>query len=106
MFESSKLLSGWTKAMVSTFVSRRERHHPYTGAVRVVIYFFLRRPASAKKDAMPTSRPDVDKLARAVLDALTQARIIVDDSAVVELIAHKFFGGERETGADVHVCEL
>jgi Holliday junction resolvase RusA-like endonuclease len=40
----------------------------------------------------PAKRPDVDKLARACLDALTQSGAIRDDAQVVMLGATKVYG--------------
>lgn len=41
-----------------------------------------------------TTRPDIDKLARAALDALTDAAVWADDAQVVELAATKTYGRE------------
>lgn len=58
----------------------------YTAAVSVCIDFVLTRPKSAPKRTTPkaSKRPDVDKLARACLDALTGV-VLHDDSLVVNL---------------------
>lgn len=52
------------------------------------------RNAAVLKDSAPPSptnrhTADVDKLARLVLDALVDARLIVDDSQVVEVVSRK-----------------
>jgi Holliday junction resolvase RusA-like endonuclease len=61
------------------------------GPVTVRIIFYLPRPASitVKHRREPTVRPDVDKLTRAVLDALTKARVYTDDAQVCELRVKK-----------------
>ena len=68
-----------------------------TGPVRVRLRFNLPRPKSlsAKVSRPHTKRPDVDKLARAVLDALTGV-IFKDDSQVYCLIATKMYANENE----------
>jgi crossover junction endodeoxyribonuclease RusA len=55
--------------------------------VYVRLEFVLPRPVSTPKRRTPPAvkRPDVDKLARAVLDALTSAGALADDSQVVDL---------------------
>jgi Holliday junction resolvase RusA-like endonuclease len=53
---------------------------PFVGAVAVRIDVFLARPDSVKR-ALPTVKPDLDKLVRLVLDAL--ARVVFGDDAVV-----------------------
>lgn len=74
---------------------------PLHGPVRVDIDFRFARPrshygtgrnAAVVRDSAPrwpAGRPDVDKLTRAVLDALTAAGIWRDDAQVVDLSAYK-----------------
>jgi Holliday junction resolvase RusA-like endonuclease len=78
--------------------------------------FFLPRPATVKlsKRALPIVPPDVDKLARALLDGLGQGLngkvgdgvIYGDDSQVVELLARKFYADDRAPGADIRIWAL
>jgi crossover junction endodeoxyribonuclease RusA len=58
--------------------------------VAIELHFGLPKPKSAPKRrrVWPDKRPDLDKLIRAVLDALTQV-IFADDSQVVEIRATK-----------------
>lgn len=79
----------------ATKVNRR-----FDGAVAVRLHFAMRRPkchfgtgrnAQKLKDSSPehhTKKPDVDKLARAILDALTGV-LYRDDSCVNDLLASK-----------------
>lgn len=63
-------------------------------ALDVDVMFFLPRPKSAKKSVTePAKKPDVDKLLRAVLDALTIAGVWRDDAQVVCATARKAFAG-------------
>lgn len=66
-------------------------------AVVVEASFTFPRPVSAPKGrrVFPSKRPDVDKAARSLLDALTQSGCIVDDAQVVELVARKCYPGEH-----------
>jgi crossover junction endodeoxyribonuclease RusA len=60
-------------------------------AVRVTVAFHLPRPRKFQRQAAPVAHltnPDVDKLVRAVFDALTQVAW-VDDRQVVDLVAMK-----------------
>lgn len=64
------------------------------GPVSVHIDFVLPRPKSLPKkipDWWHIKKPDVDKLTRAVLDALTGV-VFRDDSQVVEVLARKSYG--------------
>lgn len=77
---------------------------PWTGPVAVEIAFRLPRPASvsAKKRPSHTVKPDLDKLVRAVSDALTGV-LWVDDSQIVSVIATKLYaaGADHPPGATI-----
>lgn len=71
---------------------------PYTGALCVTLVFDLPRPKghyttkgalTSSAPAHPTGRNDVDNLAKAVLDALTQIGLWQDDGQVVQLSVAK-----------------
>jgi len=90
-----------------TFLARNERINqqwePFQkGPMAVELVFGMRRPLKPK-DTTPTTRPDVDKLVRAVLDALTDAHIWQDDSQVVSLRAEKTY---TEPGVSVKVWKI
>lgn len=61
--------------------------------VDVELEFVLARPATVRRQ-LPSVRPDVDKLARAVLDGLTGVAFR-DDGQVVRLVATKSYGAEQ-----------
>jgi Holliday junction resolvase RusA-like endonuclease len=63
-----------------------------TGPASVTLAFYLPRPASKPKtiDVFPfSSKTDLDKYVRAVLDAITNAGVWTDDNRVVDLAAKK-----------------
>lgn len=69
--------------------------------VAIDITFRLPRPKSSPKRRLyPDGRPDVDKLGRAVLDAITGI-IITNDSRVVDLNTRKRFAMDGPPGATV-----
>ena len=70
--------------------------------VSVRITFLMPRPKTVKRH-MPTVPPDIDKLCRAVLDALTDAGVWVDDSQVVDLGATKIYTSGIHVGAHITV---
>lgn len=64
--------------------------------VWVSVTFRLQRPRSAPKRVLrPTTKPDIDKLARAALDALSGV-LFADDSQVVSLALSKQFAAEGQ----------
>lgn len=75
--------------------------------VSVRLTFVMPRPATMpkRKPTPPhTKRPDVDKLLRAVLDALTSAGVLADDCQVVEQYAVKRTAELDETpGCLIHL---
>lgn len=72
------------------------------GAVEMMITFSFIRPKSVSQKKRPemTVKPDLDKLTRAVLDALTH-HAYDDDSQVVWLHVNKTYGIEEYISIDV-----
>lgn len=70
--------------------------------VSVRITFLMPQPKTVKRH-MPTVPPDIDKLCRAVLDALTDVGVWVDDSQVVDLGATKIYASGIQVGAYITV---
>lgn len=60
--------------------------------VRVTLQFAFLRPAGAKYRLYPSVKPDIDKLQRAILDALTGVAFL-DDAQVVSSLADKVYDG-------------
>lgn len=94
--ESSKYLVPWRKAVreaaVANFVG-----DPWATPVRVRIVFRMAKPQKPKFADFPATKPDIDKLVRSCLDAVTGV-CFVDDSLVVSVEADKVFADEP--GAD------
>lgn len=81
--------------------------------VGVDLEFVFSRPVSAKNRVYPHLRSvgDLDKLCRAVLDALQASKtenfgLITDDSLVVDLTARKRYTSDSWTGVKILVTEL
>ncbi len=67
--------------------------------VHIELEFVMKRPAGAPKRSTPPAikRPDLDKLQRAVFDAVSSAGIWRDDSQVVSVTAVKRLAKVGET---------
>lgn len=96
-YETSKAVGPWREA-VRAETQRRlgalgHAALPAPGTPTVVeIEFDMPRPASApKRQTHPVKRPDLDKLARAVLDGLVAGGALADDSQVTCLRLRKAY---------------
>lgn len=89
--ESNKKLPAWRQAVRTA----AEAHRPaelIAVPCRVTIVFFMPRPKKPKWAQYPGSKPDLDKLVRAVFDALTGV-VWADDALAVEVTARKLWAG-------------
>ncbi len=89
---SAKGLASWRR-LVADVAQRFAPNQPWIGPVGIELHFGLPKPKSAPKRrrVWPDKRPDLDKLTRAVLDALTYV-VFADDSQVVDIRASKEYG--------------
>ena len=89
---TAKGLGTWRR-LVADVAQRFAPDEPWEGPVGIDLHFGLPKPKSAPKRrrVWPDKRPDLDKLTRAVLDALTYV-VFADDSQVVEIRATKDYG--------------
>lgn len=90
LVEASKKLAPWRKHVATVFGEFWDKG-PIQGGARADIEFVMPRPKSTPK-SKPTppaiKRPDVDKLVRAIFDAITGIAFL-DDSQVVEMHVFK-----------------
>ncbi len=75
----------------------------FTGPLAVTVTFTVPKPKSAPKTRLtyPAKRPDLDKLLRSTLDALTDAGVWADDGLVVELSGRKTYPREHSDALTV-----
>jgi Holliday junction resolvase RusA-like endonuclease len=88
---------------------------PLTGAIGIKVDFILERPkghyGTGKNAALirssapkwPATMPDIDKLLRAVFDALTDAQVWRDDGQVVWCQTAKHYADTWVAGPGVHI---
>jgi crossover junction endodeoxyribonuclease RusA len=99
MVEAAADLAPWRERIAlaahSTRNQTERRIHP--GAVTLRLTFVLPRPKSTPKHTPPAiKRPDIDKITRAVCDAITGI-LIADDAQIVDLHATKRIAETGET---------
>ena len=104
----------WRNAVAAAAAEAMDGRDPIGGPVRLEVAFVFARPRShfgtgrnagrlkASAPHYAAKVPDVDKLVRAVGDALSGI-VLVDDSRIVELVASKHYGSPA---AHVTVSEL
>ena len=75
-------------------VLRATNAPPLDCACDLYVTFFLPRPESApRRVTEPTKAPDLDKLVRAIGDALSNAGVWADDARVIFTASRKAFAG-------------
>jgi Holliday junction resolvase RusA-like endonuclease len=98
LFESTKGVRPWRTAVKRAAKLAAQRSgvvYPSRVPLAVSLSFELRRPVGLRsRIAWCAVKPDVDKLTRAVLDALVDGGLIPDDAQVAVLHVRKRFGPE------------
>lgn len=115
--EHAEALNAWRQA-VSTAASKAAKETGWQtvdGPCVIVANIYLPRPKShhgtgRNTDRLKPSAPpkphkglDVDKLLRAINDALTQAGIWTDDSRVIRAVISKHYADLRKPGAYIQI---
>jgi Holliday junction resolvase RusA-like endonuclease len=71
--------------------------------VTVILHFGIKAPMKEVRP-FPTTKPDVDKLTRTCLDAITQAgNVWADDSQVIILTAAKYYEATPLTRIEINL---
>lgn len=106
---NAKTLHAWRLDVTAAAIDQARYTEPLVGPVRAWLRFTFDRPPShygtgRNSDVLKTSAPafpghgcgDIDKLQRAIFDALTVAKVYADDTQVVDVRARKFYAGDHE----------
>ena len=99
-------LNNWRQTIADQ-IAQQTHHRLIDARIRLELVFTLPRPKSVsiKRRSVPTTKPDLDKLTRAVMDAISLERycqIIKDDSLVTDLHAVKRYDDVNPPG--VRIC--
>lgn len=105
-------LKPWRDALCLTARQRWGDRDPLPSAIVEMVFVFKRPKSHRRADGslrdgfseLHLVKPDADKLARAAMDSLTDAAVIVDDRRVVRLSAEKKYG--RDPGVQIAVYRL
>jgi crossover junction endodeoxyribonuclease RusA len=100
---NSKKHKAWRTAIVSTCIDELpEGWVPLDEPVELIVNFYMPKPKSVDRP-LPSVAPDLDKLVRAVGDALAIAGVYADDSRIVRISARKLYAQGIEPGATIEV---
>jgi len=100
-------LNAW-RDTIATQIAQQTHHRLIEAPIRLQLVFTLPRPKSVSKAlrAVPTTKPDLDKLTRAVMDAISLERycqVIKDDSLVTDLHAAKRYADHTPPGVSIMI---
>jgi crossover junction endodeoxyribonuclease RusA len=100
-------LNSWRQTIAEQ-ISQKTAVRLIDESCTVQLVFTLPRPKSVPKSrrATPTTKPDLDKLVRAVLDAISLPRytqILTDDSLVTDLHAAKRYADHTPPGVRIFI---
>ena len=118
MVESSTHVGPFRDAVTAAAMQAIERadHHARPGPIAVDVVFTIKRPqghfgtgrnatkVKATAPAYPATKPDLDKLARALLDGLDDAGVFLDDGQVADLHAVKSYPHGHLDALDTPGC--
>jgi Holliday junction resolvase RusA-like endonuclease len=103
---NSKKHKAWRTAIVNEVIATLPADWvPIDGPCELIVMFLMPKPASVKRSA-PSVAPDLDKLVRAVGDALAIAGVYTDDSRITRISARKLYAQGIEPGATITVKAL
>lgn len=109
MIEASKKVKPWREAVrraVEQVIGGNPNYQPFGGPIRISVTFYVPKPLTIRR-LLPTVPPDLDKLERGLLDALTIAGVWLDDAQVVEISSAKRYASDgRPSGAVMQIVEM
>jgi Holliday junction resolvase RusA-like endonuclease len=101
VFQDCKQTKPWQKA-IEVEAKKVAPPEPLTGPICVSAIFKIQRGKTVKRE-FPTVKPDIDKLERVVLDALTGI-FYVDDGQVINVHTYKLY--DTSPGVDIAIQEV
>jgi Holliday junction resolvase RusA-like endonuclease len=90
----------WRDHVRDTILSHKHPTIPPNSYIKIETTFYLPRPKTTPphKRKHPTVKPDIDKLQRALYDAITETHIWHDDCQITDVISHKRYADDTPTG--------
>lgn len=105
IIHASKRLGPWRQAIIDQAAKVLEHTDQLVGPLSVIIVVHVKRPLKPKSRwAISRATGDIDKHARAILDALQISQLILDDAHVIYLNIRKHYDPDWQ-GARITVRE-
>lgn len=105
MIEDNPGVRAWRRDVKAAAKAVMGHRRPIAGPCTVDLTFRLTRPRTIQDRAYPCVPPDLDKLVRAVFDAITKVAFY-DDALVAGLVARKLYAENLLPGATIVVKEV
>lgn len=83
---------------VTRLIPMDKKERPWRNHVRDTILSHKHPTIPPHKRKHPTVKPDIDKLQRALYDAITETQIWHDDCQITDVISHKRYADDTPTG--------
>ena len=86
--------AAWRNSVTAQAMQARRGRPPITTAVRLEVCYRFTMPQAMRSrfghtEPFKVSAPDLDKLDRAIYDALTASQLIIDDSIIARCVSQK-----------------
>jgi len=93
--DSGDKLRSWRSVVAAEAHTAMNGRSPLDAPVEITVKFYLPRPKSAPKSrTLPDRKPDLDKLARAIGDAI-EGIVYTQDSRICRWMLSKHYGDPR-----------
>jgi Holliday junction resolvase RusA-like endonuclease len=104
MVDSNPGLKPWRKTVRTAAEAALAGRDGFDEAVCILLDFYMPRGKTVRR-SRPSTRPDLDKMVRAIGDSLTDAGLWADDGLVVTVHAAKYYADDQP-GVNVKVKAL
>lgn len=104
LVDANKALKGWRRTVTQAATTALAGRNGFDDSVSVLLDFYMPRGKTVKRPR-PSTRPDLDKMIRAIGDSLTDAHVWTDDGLVVTVHAAKYYA-DGLPGVNVKVKAL
>lgn len=106
MVEMDKKLPAWRKAVeAAARLAAGPGWAPIDGPVSIAGEIKIQEPKTTKYPDYPAGPADLDKLQRAIGDALTKSQVIADDARIVHWCIKKVWADDMP-GMDIDISEI